>query len=223
MKTRFVMTMFKPLALAAALLAGSAQMALAAPAAATAGVNGIAVANPDAIVANSAAFKTAQSQRPVTYKAQYDAAEARRQQIIAQLNPLVEKYKKDAAAQGNTPAVQQQAATIQQIQDGANQEFQKILAPVSQSETYVQEQISDKLAGAVQAAMAKNNVTLLVNPQSVISASNAYNLNQAILNELNAALPSAQLVPPAGWEPREVREAKAAQAARGANAPADGR
>ena len=220
-------TLLKPLAIATLLLAGSSQMALAAKAApaasATAGVNGIGVANPEAIVANSAAFKTAQSQRPVTYKAQYDQAEARRQQIIAQLNPLVEKYKKDAAAQGNTPAVQAQGQTIQQIQESANQEFQKILAPVAQSEQYVQEQINEKLVGAIQAAMSKNGVTLLVNPQAVISASNAYNLNQAVLDELNAALPSAQLVPPAGWEPREVREAKAAQAARGTAAPADGR
>ena len=71
--------------------------------------------------------------------------------------------------------------------------------------------------------MGKSGVTLLINPQSVISASNAYNLNQAILTELNTALPSAQLVPPAGWEPREAREAKAAQAARGTAAPATGR
>ena len=35
---------------------------------------------------------------------------------------------------------------------------------------------------------------------------NAYNLNQAIIAELNTLLPSAQLVPPAGWQPREVRE-----------------
>ena len=222
MKTQFVLKTLKPLALAAALLAGSSQMVLAAPAA-TAGVNGIAVANPEAIVANSVAFKTAQSQRPVTYKAQYDQAEARRKQIIAQLNPLVEKYKKDAATLGNTPAVQQQGQAIQQIQDAANQEFQKILAPVAQSETYVQEQINEKLAGAIQSAMNKNGVTLLVNPQAVISASNAYNLNQAVLTELDTALPSAQLVPPAGWEPREVREAKAQQAARGTAAPADGR
>ena len=218
-------TLLKPLALAAALLAGSSQLAMAAAptAAPTVGINGIAVANPEAIAQNSAAFKTAQAQRPVTYKAQIDQAEARRQQIIAQLGPLVEKYKKDAAAQGNSPAVQQQAQAIQQIQTSANQELQKILAPVALSEAFVQEQINEKLGQAIQTAMSKNGVTLLINPQSVLSASNAYNLNQAVLNELNTALPSAQLVPPAGWEPREAREAKAAQAARGTAAPADGR
>ena len=229
MKTQIMSKALKTFAIATVLLAGSSQFALAAKAAPApaapatgGGVNGIGVANPEAIVQNSAAFKTAQAQRPVTYKAQYDQAEARRQQIIAQLQPLVEKYKKDAAG-GNTPAVQQQAQAIQQIQDSANQEFQKILAPVALSEAYVAEQINEKLITAIQTAMGKSGVTLLINPQSVISASNAYNLNQAILTELNTALPSAQLVPPAGWEPREAREAKAAQAARGTAAPANGR
>jgi hypothetical protein len=42
-----------------------------------------------------------------------------------------------------------------------------------------------------------------------------YNLNQDIVNELNTLIPSATLVPPQGWEPREVREARAQQAAQG--------
>ena len=37
--------------------------------------------------------------------------------------------------------------------------------------------------------MAKKSMTLLLNPQSVLAASNSYNLNQAILDELNAADP----------------------------------
>ena len=220
-----MMNMFKP-----ALLAGFAALAFAAPAAAAqpaapaaqpAGpvAPGVGIANLEAIVANSNAFKVAQQQRPVTYKAQYDSAEARRRQIAAQLQPLVDKFQRDRAApNANQAALQTQAQAIQQIQDSGNQELQNLLAPVSLSESYVQEQINDKLVAAVSSAMAKQKITLLLNPQAVISANNAYNLNQAILTELNTALPSAQLVPPAGWEPREVREQRAAQAA--AQAPA---
>lgn len=203
----------------------------AAPAAAAAPVTpGIGIANLEAIVANSNAFKTAQSQRPTTYKAQYDAAEARRRQIGGQLQPLIEKFNRDRqAANANQQALQTQAQTIQQIQESGQQELQTMLQPVALSEAYVQEQINEKLAPAVQAAMTKQKVTLLLNPQAVISANNAYNLNQAILTELNTLLPSAQLVPPAGWEPREVREQKAAQAAQQgqaqqpAAAPTEGR
>ncbi len=210
-----------------ALLSGLAAIAVASPAAAQqrpaaaapAGIvaPGVAVANLEAVVANSAAFKTAQVQRPVTYKAQYDQAEARRNQIGAQLKPLVDKFQADrAAAVPNTASLQAQAQTIQQIQDAGNAELQKMLEPVAMSEAYVQEQINEKLVQAVTNAMTKSKITLLLNPQALIKADNSYNLNQAILNELNTLLPTAQLVPPAGWVPREEREARAAAAPPGA-------
>ncbi len=209
-------------AVLAGLLLGGAPMAYAQkkPAASASGqvAPGIAVANVDAVVGNSNAFKVAQQQRPVTYKATIDAAEARRAQISTQLQPLVDKFNRDRAAPaGNTPAgqasLQQQAQSIQNIQQNGQAELQRMLEPVALSEAYVQEQIGDKLNAAIQAAMAKKGVTLVITPQSVLAAANSYNLNQAILDELNVAIPSAQLVPPAGWEPREVRDAKAAQAA----------
>ncbi|MFM6933678.1 MAG: OmpH family outer membrane protein, partial [Novosphingobium sp.] len=117
----------------------------------------------------------------------------------------------------------QQAQAIQAMEASGTQELQKLLQPVSYSEAYVQEQIGEKLNPAINAAMTKQRITLLLNPSAVVATTNAYNLNQAILTELNTSLPSAQLVPPAGWEPREVREAKAQQAAQqgaAAGAPA---
>ena len=221
--------LFKSVVAAGLMLSGS-QIALAQPRAATPTtatqvVPGLGVANVDAIVGNSAAFKLAQTQRPVTYKAQFDAAEARRSQIAAQLQPMVDKFNRDRAAPAASTAagqasLQQQAQTIQGIQQSGQAELQKLLEPVALSEAYVQEQIGDKLNAAIQAAMTKKNVTLVLTPQSVLAATNAYNLNQQILDELNVSIPSAQLVPPAGWEPREVREQKAAQAAQQGAAPA---
>ena len=207
-------------AVALSLLVGAAPMAVAqnrsAPVTATApAVPGLGVANLDAVIGNSAAFKVAQVQRPTTYKAQFDAAEARRAQITAQLQPMVEKFNRDRQApNSSTPAVQaslqQQAQTIQRIQEAGQAELQKMLEPVALSEAYVQEQITDKLNAAVQGAMVKKNISMVLSPQSVVAATNAYNINQAILDELNVAIPSAQLVPPAGWEPRELREQRAA-------------
>ncbi len=217
-------------AVALSLLVGAAPMALAqgrsgAVTASAPAVPGLAIANIDAVIGNSAAFKVAQVQRPTTYKAQFDAAEARRAAISAQLQPMVEKFNRDRQAPAaSTPAgqasLQQQAQTIQRIQESGQAELQKLLEPVALSEAYVQEQIGDKLNAAVQAAMVKKNISLVINPQSVVAATNAYNLNQAILDELNTAIPTAQLVPPAGWEPREVREQRAAQAAQQGGTPA---
>ncbi len=208
-------------AFAASLLLGGSQLAVAQsrPAiSSTPVVPGIGVANVDAVIGNSNAFKVAQTQRPTTYKAQFDAAEARRAAITTQLQPMVDKFNRDSTApNASTPAVQAslqaQAQTIQRIQQSGQAELQKLLEPVALSEAYVQEQIGDKLNAAIQAAMVKKNVSLVITPQSVLAANNAYNLNQAILDELNVSIPSAQLVPPAGWEPREMREQRAAQAA----------
>ena len=180
---------------------------------------GLGVANLDAVVANSNAYKTAQTQRLTTYKAQFDAAEARRKAIAAQLQPMADKFNKDRAVTGaNQETLRQQAAIIQQLQQSGQQELQGILQPVALSEGYVQEQINDKLVTAVQNAMAKRRISILVNPSAIISANNAYNLNQSVLDELNVLLPSASIVPPAGWEPREVRDQRAAEA--GGAAPA---
>lgn len=182
---------------------------------------GLGVINLEAVVANSNAFRTAQTQRQTTYKAQFDQAEARRKAIAAQLQPMVDKFNRDRAAPGaNQDALRQSAATIQQLQQSGQQELQTILQPVALSEAYVQEQINDKLVTAVQNAMAKRKISLLLNPNAIVSANNAYNMNQPVLDELNALLPSATIVPPAGWEPREVREQRAAEAAQGGAAPA---
>ncbi|MCC6826632.1 MAG: OmpH family outer membrane protein [Novosphingobium sp.] len=210
--------LFKSAMLAGLLLAAGSQTALAqATAAAPVGpvVPGLAVANLDAVVANSNAYRTAQQQRPVTYKAQLDQAEARRKAIAGQLQPLIDKFTRDRAApNANQAALQQQAQSIQQIQSAGEQELQRLVQPVALSEAYVEEQITDKIDAAVKAAMAKNKISLLLAPQAVAALNNnAYNLNQAILTELNTLIPAAQLVPPAGWEPREQREQRAAQAA----------
>lgn len=185
-------------------------------------VPGLAIANLDAVVANANAFKTAETQRQTTYKAQIDQANARGNALNAQLRPLAEKFNADRQGGKVAPAaLEQQAAAIQTLQQNGQNELQRILQPVALSRAYVQEQIDDKMDQAVKNAMAKKKVSLLLSPQSVLAVNNnAYNLNQDILTELNVLLPSAQLVPPAGWLPREAREQQAEQAAQQAPAAA---
>ncbi|NLR71289.1 OmpH family outer membrane protein [Novosphingobium sp. ERN07] len=210
---------------ASALLAGLAVAAVSpSVASAQAGgtiAQGIAIANPSAVVAASSAYQTAQTQRPTTYKPQIDQANARKTQIEAQLKPLIDKLQADSkAANPNRAALQQQYDQIQQIEQAGQAEIQKILEPLNLSQQYVLEQIGDKLDAATQAAMDKKKISLVLDSQSVIKAGQAYNLNQDILAELNKLIPSAQLVPPAGWMPRAQREQQ--QAAQAQAAPATG-
>ena len=222
-------TLLARTALGAGLVLGAfaAQPALAQAGSGTL-VQGLAIANLDAVIVNSNAFRTAEQQRGTTYKPQLDQAEQRRAAIQAQLEPLVTKFNADSqVARPNQQALAQQAQAIQRIQQSGQQELQQILAPVAASRAYVNEQIEEKIDEAIRNAMNKKRVSLLLGPQAVLAVNNnAYNINQDILNELNTLLPSAQLVPPQGWEPREVREARAAQAGQqngAAAAPVQGR
>lgn len=206
-------TNLKALLAAGAILTAFTPIA-AAPAAAQI-VKGIGVVSLPAVVANSNAYKTAEQQRPVTYKAQIDAAEARRAAIANQLQPLITKFNADRQANPNNPSLASQAQAIQQIQQSGQQELQQLVAPIALSQAYVNEQIEEKLDTAVQNAARKKNIQLILDPTqgAVIYADAAYNITQDVLNELNALLPSAQLVPPQGWAPREVRQQQAAAAA----------
>jgi Skp family chaperone for outer membrane proteins len=204
---------------AAGLVLTAAPLAIA-PASAQA-IKGVAIVNIQAIMANSSAFKTAEQQRPVTYKAQLDQAESRRVAITNQLKPLYEKFEADRkAAKPDNAALQQQAVTIQQIEQNGQQEIQGILQPVALSRAYVEEQINDKLDQAIELAAKKAGASLVMTPDNVVYADNSYNLNQGVLAELNTLIPSAQLVPPQGWLPRSMREQQAAQEAQQAPAPA---
>ncbi len=201
-------------AFAAALAMGVSYPALTAKAAPAS--QEIAYANPEGVVQNSNAVKTANQQRTVTYKAQYDRVEARRKELATQLQAMQTKFEKDRAAPNpNQAALQQQYQAMQQVQESGTAELQKIMQPVAYSQAYVQEQVADKLPTAVTAAMTKRGVKLLLAQESVILESAEYNLSPSILAELNTLVPNAQLVPPAGWEPRQVREARAQQAAQG--------
>lgn len=217
--------LLKPVLAAGLMLTAASVPMLPTPAVAQ-DARGVGVVSLPAVIANSNAYKTAEQQRQTTYKAQIDQAEARRQQLEAQLTPMIQQF--NTARQAETPdqqALQQQAAQIQQIEQSGQRELQQILAPVALSRAYTQEQIEDRLDEAVQAAAEKKDITLILDATTgqVIFAAAQHNITQAVLAELNTLLPSVQIVPPEGWVPREIREqqaaVQAAQAAQTAQQP----
>jgi Skp family chaperone for outer membrane proteins len=184
----------------------AAPTAAAVPAPAPLMVPGLGVANIDAIVAGSEAFKAAQRQRQVTYRSQIDAGAARSQALNLEIKPLQDKFNRDRQTAGTSLAsLQQQAQVIQGKLQNGQQEVNKLLAPLSLSDAYVNEQIRAKLDSAIKAAMEKSRVSIVFTPNNVIGFNNAYNLSPAILTELNAQIPSLDIRPPAGWQPRAAR------------------
>lgn len=219
-------TLLKPASLALGLILAAlsapvvlAQAAPAAPAPLGPLVPGLGVANLEAVVANSDAYRAAGQQRPVTYKAVYDSAQARALVLDGELKVLADRFTADRAAKKPEAMLQQQYVVIQAKQEAAKEEIQRMTMPIALSEAYVVEQIEAKLDTAVRNAMTKRRVSLLVSPQAVILGP-GYDITPAIVAEINLLIPTAQLVPPAGWEPRQVREARAAQGGGQPAAPA---
>ncbi len=204
------MTNFKHLLLAAALVAPGTFVA----ATATAQVAGIAVADPEAAVANSKAWATARTQIQTTYKAQIDQANTRRQAITTELQPLVAAYQKAAGAPGATEAsLRTQAQAIQTREQTANAELQRLTAPASRAQAYALEQISAKLPDAVNAAVRAKSVSLLLRPNPALFAQPTTDITSAITAELDRAVPTVGITPPANWQPGQQGEAGAAAAA----------
>lgn len=187
-------------------LAGPAMAApAAAPAAAAAKVvPGIAVVNAQEVLVSCNAFKAANQERQATYKTQIEAAQAREQQVNAQLQPLIEKFNRDRQSGSVAQAaLQQQAQAIQNMRNSGQQELLTMLAPVRLSQAYVEQQINAVFNQALTSAMAKRGVTMILPQQNVMAFTNAagYSLNSVVVDELNAILPTAKVVPPEGWQP----------------------
>ncbi|MDF2603516.1 MULTISPECIES: OmpH family outer membrane protein [Sphingomonas] len=192
------MTKFKLMLMAAAI----AVPGTIAAGGAAAQVSGIAVANPEQAVANSKAWTAARAQIQSTYKTQLDQANTRRNAIQAELQPLVTAYQTAARAPGATEAsLRPQAQAIQTKQQAAQQELTRLTQPAQRAEAYAIEQISAKLNDAVQAAVRARNVSLLLRPEAALFAQPAADITSSITAELDKAVPSVGITPPANWQP----------------------
>lgn len=192
--------------------AAIAPIALAAPAVAQ--VNGIAVADPENAVLQSNAWKTAVSQIQTTYKAQIDQAQTRQNALQAELNPLVQAFNTARAApNANEASLRTQATAIQQKQEAANAEIQRLTQPAQRARAYAAEQIGAQLQAAVNAAMARKKVTLLLRPEAAVQAQPSTDITADVTTELNRLVPSVNVTPPANWQPGGQQQAGAPAAA----------
>lgn len=215
------MTKTFKLALAAALSAPLATALVVQPAVAATPQTVIGTADLEAAIANSNAKKAADAQRPAQYKNDTDRYQQRGQQLQAQINQMITKLQNDARApNANQQALGQQDAAIKQLQQAGQQELNGILRPYAYSEAFVAEQIGDKLKQALTNAMAKYKVTVALAPGALLIDQGAVDLTSAVTAELNTLIPNATLVPPAGWEPREVKAQREAQQRQQQAAPA---
>lgn len=176
----------------------AAALAVAAPAMA----QSISVADLDKAVQSTSAYTNAQNAIKVTYKAQIDQFNTRSTAINAELKPLADAF--DAARKApnaNQTALRTQYEAIEKKREAGQQELGKILQPVQLAQAYVNEQIVAQLDAAIKRAMTKKKVDLVLVPQATVSYQPTIDMTADVTAELNTAIPNANIVPPAGWQP----------------------
>ncbi|WOK36762.1 OmpH family outer membrane protein [Sphingomonas sp. C3-2] len=192
-------------------LAATAPMMVASQAHAQA--RAIGVVDDNKAVLDSNAFKTAMTQMQTTYKAQIDQLNARRTALQGELQPLINAYQTAAKAPNATEAsVRPSAEALQKKNAAAEQELNRLSEPVALSRAYVLEQIAPKMDEAVRGAMRAKQVDLVVVPGATVAYQPAADITAAVTTELNRLVPSANIVPPAGWRPGQQQQAPAAPA-----------
>lgn len=196
---------------AALFAAAPVTVAVALPTVASAqAVNSVAIADLDEAVAKSNAYVLAINQIKITYKAQIEAADARAKALTAELQPAAAAYQAATKAPGANPStLQQQLAALQAREQAANREVAKISEPVARARAYAQEQILMKLEAAVNSAMTKKRINILLQPQAAIKALPAADITNDVMAELNATVPNVSITPPAGWQPGQAGGAAA--------------
>ncbi len=197
-------------AIAAPMLAASPALAQNRPAAAPV----VATADVDGAVQQSAAFTTAITQMQTTYAPQIAARNTRAQALETELRTLQTAA---VTEQNRTPrnqtAYQAAVTAFQTRQNTAQQEMRTLSQPIDVAIAYVREQITLRLAEAVNAATTARRVDILLNNEAVIFRSPTADMTAAIVTELNRLVPTVQIVPPAGYEPGALLRAQQAQAA----------
>lgn len=214
--------MTKILHAAALALAPVVGMALAAAPAAAQSKLGIAVVDLQRAVGTSAAYTAARGQIQTTYKSTIDSLNTRKTAIDAELKQKSDALQSGLQAAGgkSTPALQTQYEDLQKRGQEAQGELQRMAQPVALANAYVEEQITAKLSDALKAAMTKNKVDLVLNPDATVSYQPTVDLTSAVVAELNTLVPSVGITPPAGWQPGGQQGQQGAAAAPAGAAPA---
>ena len=183
--------------LAAASLAGAAFAAT--PAAAQVSGN-IAVADAPTTIAFSNAMNTALQQVATTYQPQATQIQQKSQQRETLLKP----FDTDNDGQLNPTERQSlqnspQAAQVQTV----DRELAQLSNQIDAARVYATEQVMGQYSTALQTVITQNNIQVVLSPDALVWSNQAANINQKVLDAMNAAPVAVQITPPQGWQPSQ--------------------
>lgn len=165
---------------------------------ASAQVAGIATADTAVAIARAKALSTAYQQIGTQYTAAAQQMQAKRVEINnlnAQLDTNKDKEltqaELDAAVKAKNPA-------LTQI-DTKQREINTLQEPIIKAQLYAVEQIAQRYEAAQQAVITAKRVNVILAPDAFVWAPDSVDITAAITAELDKAVPSVAIAPPANW------------------------
>ena len=181
--------------IAAALLSVAA---ISAPASAQ--VAGIATADTAVAITRSKALGTAYQQIGTQYATVAQQLQAKRVEIN-NLNAQLDTNKDKELTQAELDvAIKAKNPLLTQI-DAKQKELNTLQEPVFLAQLYAVEQIALKYDAAQQAVITAKKINVILAPDAFVWAPEAVDVTAAITAELDKAVPSVPITPPAGWRP----------------------
>lgn len=167
---------------------------------ASAQVAGIATADTSVAIARSKALGTAYQQIGTQYAAMAQQMQAKRTEIN-NLNAQLDTNKDKNLDQAEVDAaVKAKSPLLAQI-DTKQKEINALQDPIIRAQLYSVEEIAKRYEAAQQAVITAKKINVILTPEAFVWAPDAVDVTTAITAELDRAVPSVGITPPADWRP----------------------
>ena len=167
---------------------------------ASAQVAGIATSDTAVAITRSKALGTAYQQIGTQYAAVAQQLQAKRTEIN-NLNAQLDTNKdKELTQEELDVAIKAKNPLLTQI-DAKQKELSTLQEPIFLAQLYAVEQIALKYDAAQQAVITAKKINVILAPDAFVWAPEAVDVTAAITAELDKAVPSVPITPPAGWRP----------------------
>lgn len=163
-------------------------------------VAGIATAETAVAIARSKALGTAYQQIGTQYAAVVQQMQTKRQEIN-NLNAQLDLNKDKELTQAELDvAIKAKSPLLTQI-DAKQKEINTLQDPIILAQLYAVEQIALKYEAAQQAVVTAKKINVILAPDAFVWAPESVDVTTAITAELDKAVPSVAIAPPANWRP----------------------
>jgi len=167
---------------------------------ASAQVAGIATSDTAVAVTRSKALGTAYQQIGTQFAAVAQQLQVKRVEIN-NLNAQLDTNKDKELTQAELDvAIKAKSPLLAQI-DAKQKEMKTLQDPIVLAQLYAVEQIALKYDAAQQAVITAKKINVILAPDAFVWAPDAVDVTAAITAELDKAVPSVTITPPAGWRP----------------------